>query len=439
MEPIRIGRTQSGLTPDDPAISGRHAVFRYAEEGLSVLDEGSKNGVFVNGERCDARRLRMLDVVRLGRSFFVVTDGVLWEGELRAKAVRADSVPGAAIVAAPGADVIEMIGTVSAAAAVPGVAAAEAHEAVSGKAAPAAEIPTVDVPEAAPGTSAATANSIPRKDFPAGNRLVIDIDERSVRKNFKKRVLLSGIHLAIEPGDMVLILGGSGAGKSTFFRSVMGYDRAEGTIRYGDKDVYDDYETMKREIGYVPQQDLVRMSDTVEDTLMAAAKLRMPGDSTAAEQEARVEWLMDILGLTDERSNLIGAVSGGQKKRVSIGIELAADPALFFLDEPDSGLDGVMARGLMEKLRVIADLGKIVLVITHSPDRAADLFTKVIVLGKTQDGVGHMIYYGTPGDALAFFETDKLENIVHRINRSSEGGEGLADEFYNRFTAAQTT
>ena len=399
MEPIRIGRMQSGLTPDDPAISSRHAVFRYAEEGLSVLDEGSKNGVFVNGERCDARRLRMLDVVRLGRSFFVVTDGVLWEGELRAKAVRADTVPGAAIVAAPGADVIETIGTVS----------------------------------------AATANSIPRKDFPAGNRLVIDIDERSVRKNFKKRVLLSGIHLAIEPGDMVLILGGSGAGKSTFFRSVMGYDRAEGTIRYGDKDVYDDYETMKREIGYVPQQDLVRMSDTVEDTLMAAAKLRMPGDSTASEQKARVEWLMDILGLTDERSNLIGAVSGGQKKRVSIGIELAADPALFFLDEPDSGLDGVMARGLMEKLRVIADLGKIVLVITHSPDRAADLFTKVVVLGKTQDGVGHMIYYGTPGDALEFFETDKLENIVHRINRSSEGGEGLADEFYNRFTAAQTT
>ena len=399
MEPIRIGRMQSGLTPDDPAISGRHAVFMYAEEGLSVLDEGSKNGVFVNGERCDARRLRMLDVVRLGRSFFVVTDGVLWEGELRAKAVRADTVPGAAIVAAPGADVIETIGTVS----------------------------------------AATANSIPRKDFPAGNRLVIDIDERSVRKNFKKRVLLSGIHLAIEPGDMVLILGGSGAGKSTFFRSVMGYDRAEGTIRYGDKDVYDDYETMKREIGYVPQQDLVRMSDTVEDTLMAAAKLRMPGDSTASEQKARVEWLMDILGLTDERSNLIGAVSGGQKKRVSIGIELAADPALFFLDEPDSGLDGVMARGLMEKLRVIADLGKIVLVITHSPDRAADLFTKVVVLGKTQDGVGHMIYYGTPGDALEFFETDKLENIVHRINRSSEGGEGLADEFYNRFTAAQTT
>lgn len=418
MKPLRIGRSQSGLTPEDPTISGRHAVFKYAEDGLSVLDEGSRNGVFVNGERCDARKLNMLDVVRLGRSFFVVTDGVLWEGELRAKETP-EAAPGVSVVAAP-----------EASEAVPGAIAAPGTEAAT---------PAPAAPETVPTAVPTTANSIPRKEFPGGNRLVIDIDERSVWKNFKKRVLLSGIHLAIEPGDMVLVLGGSGAGKSTFFKSVMGYDRAEGTIRYGDKDVYDDYETMKREIGYVPQQDLVRMSDTVEDTLMAAARLRMPGNSTAAEQKERVDWLMDILGLSDERANLIGSISGGQKKRVSIGIELAADPALFFLDEPDSGLDGVMARGLMEKLRVIADLGKIVLVITHTPDRAADLFTKVVVLGKTQDGVGHMIYYGTPDEALAFFETDKLENIVHRINRSSEGGEGLADEFYDRFTAARAT
>lgn len=400
MEPIRIGRSQSGLTPEDPTISDNHAVFKYAADGLSVLDEGSRNGVFVNGERCGIKRLKMLDVVRLGRSFFVVTGGVLWAGELRVQKTNEEMA---------GVDSVPVTGS------------------FVGTNADAGPVP---------GTSERTAravSSIPGKEFPDGKRLVIDIIERSVWKNFKKRVLLSDVHLAIEPGDMVLILGGSGAGKSTFIKSVMGYDRADGTIRYGDKDVYDDYETMKREIGYVPQQDLVRLSDSVEDTLMAAARLRMPGDSTSYEQEKRVEWLMDILGLTDERANMVGAISGGQKKRVSIGIELAADPALFFLDEPDSGLDGVMARGLMEKLRVIADLGKIVMVITHTPDRAADLFTKVIVLGKTEDNVGHLIYYGTPDEALAFFETDKLENIVHRINRSSEGGEGLADVFYNRF------
>ena len=409
MEPLRIGRSQSGLTPEDMTISDNHAVFKFAADGLSVLDEGSRNGVFVNGERCEARRLKMLDVVRLGRSFFVVTGGVLWEGELRVQEPKEE-------IAATTMEAVPVPGAYAGAGKVPGAYAGA--------------VPAASTPE----RSVHTTRSIPGRIFPGGNRLVIDIKERSVWKNFKKRVLLSEVHLAVEPGDMVLILGGSGAGKSTFVKSVMGYDRAEGTIRYGDKDVYNDYETMKREIGYVPQQDLVRLSDSVEDTLMAAARLRMPGNSTTDQQTKRVEWLMDILGLTDERANMIGAISGGQKKRVSIGIELAADPALFFLDEPDSGLDGVMARGLMEKLRVIADLGKIVMVITHTPDRAADLFTKVIVLGKTEDGVGHLIYYGTPDEALAFFETDKLENIVHRINRSSEGGEGLADVFYSRYT-----
>ena len=166
---------------------------------------------------------------------------------------------------------------------------------------------------------------------------------------------------------------------------------------------------------------------------MAAARIRMPGGSTTEEQSARVDWLMEVLGLSAEKDNLIGSISGGQKKRVSIGIELAADPALFFLDEPDSGLDGPTAGGLMEQLRAIADLGKIVMVITHSPDRAFHLFTKVIVLGKTEDNVGHLLFFGTPSQALEFFGTDKLETIVRRINRTSEGGEGLADSFYSRY------
>ena len=390
MKPVRIGRL-SGLSPEDPSISRNHAVFRYGEDGLFVLDENSLNGVMVNGERCESKRLRPLDVVRTGRSFWVFTEDVLWEGEITAKLsnVREESMEAAGNDRKP------------------------------------APVPVTEKDAPAP-------LSRPAKHFD-GSRLVIDIDERSVWKNFKKRVLLSNIHMTVEPGDMVLILGGSGAGKSTFIKSVMGYDKAEGTIRYGDKDVYDDYEEMKREIGYVPQQDLVRPSDNVRDTLMAAARIRMPGGSTTEEQSARVDWLMEVLGLSAEKDNLIGSISGGQKKRVSIGIELAADPALFFLDEPDSGLDGPTAGGLMEQLRAIADLGKIVMVITHSPDRAFHLFTKVIVLGKTEDNVGHLLFFGTPSQALAFFGTDRLETIVRRINRTSEGGEGLADSFYSRY------
>ena len=402
MQSLRIGRHQSGLSPEDPMLSGNHAVFRYGEDGLCVLDDGSLNGVIVNGERCGTRQLRMLDVVRLGRSLWVVTDDVLWEGEVRAAISDARKENAAAPVSSP--------------------RPAPTRVAASG--------------EQAPTRPSASGGTVPKPRLAGhfeGSRLVIDIDERSVWKNFKKRVLLSNVHLTVEPGDMVLILGGSGAGKSTFIKSVMGYDQAAVTIRYGDKDVYKDYEDIKREIGYVPQKDLVRASDNVRDTLMAAARIRMPGSSTLQEQSARVDWIMEILGLTSEQDNLIGSISGGQKKRVSIGIELAADPALFFLDEPDSGLDGPTADGLMEQLRTIADLGKIVMVITHSPDRAFHLFTKVIVLGKTEDNVGHLLFFGTPAQALDFFGTDRLETIVRLINRPSEGGEGLADHYYSRY------
>ena len=435
MRSLRIGRQQSGFSPEDPMLSGSHAVFRYGEDGLCVLDDGSLNGVFVNGERCGARQLRMLDVVRLGRSVWVVTDDVLWAGEIRAVISDARrenaAVPGSALK--PSTEQRPSSGG-QASKRIPA-----AGEQASKRIPAAGEQASKRIPAA----GGQAPKRVPASDRPVpaprpaghfeGSRLEIDIDERSVWKNFKKRVLLSNVHLTVEPGDMVLILGGSGAGKSTFIRSVMGYDQAAGTIRYGGKDVYKDYEDIKREIGYVPQKDLVRSSDNVRDTLMAAARIRMPGSSTLQEQSARVDWLMEILGLTSEKDNLIGSISGGQKKRVSIGIELAADPALFFLDEPDSGLDGPTADGLMEQLRTIADLGKIVMVITHSPDRAFHLFTKVIVLGKTEDNVGHLLFFGTPAQALEFFETDRLETIVRRINRPSEGGEGLADHYYSRY------
>ena len=270
-----------------------------------------------------------------------------------------------------------------------------------------------------------------------GAGLDIEIRERNVRKGLRKRTLLRDIRLQVVPGDFVLILGGSGAGKSTFIKSVMGYDRADADISYGSLNVYRDYEKVKYEIGYVPQQNLIRLNDTVYDTLYAEAKMKMPGTSTRQEYVQQVDWAMSLLGLTAEKNNLCASISGGQLKRLSIAIELVGDPGIFFLDEPDSGLDGTMSRLLMENLKEIADLGKMVMIITHGPDRAADLFTRILVLGKTGDNVGHLLFYGSVKDALSFFEVDSLEHIVKRINSRAEGGEGLADYFLEKYTALQ--
>lgn len=270
------------------------------------------------------------------------------------------------------------------------------------------------------------------------NKLMIHIEERSVWNLFRKKILLEDIDLTISPGEMVLILGGSGAGKTTFINAVMGYEKAKGTIREGDRDIYRDYNEMKYEIGFVPQQDLLRGDDTVFDTLDNAAELKLPKHVTKEEREQRIDQVLEMFGLELEKENMVEKLSGGQRKRLSIAVEFIADPSLFFLDEPDSGLDGIMARSLMENLRNIADQQKIVIVITHAPDRVSDLFDKVVVLAKSsEDNAGHLAFYGLIDEAKDFFGTETLEGVVKRINRVDEGGEGKADEFIEKFEAME--
>ncbi len=265
-------------------------------------------------------------------------------------------------------------------------------------------------------------------------KLTINITERSVIQRFKKIALLQDINLTVSSGEMVLILGGSGAGKTTFINAVMGYEKAHGKVVYDNTDIYEEYEQMKYEIGFVPQQDLLRGSDTVYDTLSNAAEMKLPKSMAEEEREIRIVNVLEELGLIRERDTLVSKLSGGQRKRLSIAVEFIANPSLFFLDEPDSGLDDIMGRGLMENLRAIADKGKIIMVITHSPERAGDLFNKVIVLAKSSaDNCGHLAFYGTTDEALKFFEVESFKGIVKKINRPDENGEGMADYFIEKY------
>jgi ABC-type multidrug transport system ATPase subunit len=267
-----------------------------------------------------------------------------------------------------------------------------------------------------------------------GASLIIQIAERCVWQRFKKMTLLQNINLTINSGEMVLILGGSGAGKTTFMNAVMGYEKADGQIFHGETDIYSDYDQMKYEIGFVPQQDLLRGSDTVFDTLRNSADMKMLTDTPPEQKTKRIEAVLELFGLQRERDSLVSKLSGGQRKRLSIAVEYIADPGLFFLDEPDSGLDGIMAMSLNENLRTIADEGKIVMVITHSPDRVAHLYDKVIVLAKsTADNCGHLAFYGSIDEAKDFFEAVNLEGIVKRINRPDEGGDGKSDFYIKKY------
>ncbi len=263
--------------------------------------------------------------------------------------------------------------------------------------------------------------------------LTVNITDRTVVDFFKKKTLLKDIHMIIPRGHMVLLLGGSGAGKTTFLNAVTGYEKAKASIKLDNNDVYTDYGKMKYDIGFVPQQDLMRGNDTVEMTLTDAALMRLSKDTSIMERENRIAYMLDQFGLTAVRNNLVEKLSGGQRKRLSIAMEFISDPSLFILDEPDSGLDGVVARSLFEKLREIADEGKIVVVITHTPDRVIDLFDDVIVLAKDATRTGRLAWYGPVDEAYEFFGKPSMEEILLSINQKDEGGEGRADEFVEKY------
>ena len=267
--------------------------------------------------------------------------------------------------------------------------------------------------------------------------LTVNLKERTVTEFFQKKTLLRDIHMAIPQGHMVLLSGSSGAGKSCYLNAGNGYEKADAQVLLNGTDLYKHYKKMQYDVGFVPQADMMRGKDTVLATLLDAAKLRLPKDVNKTQRRARVDEVMEIFGLKPVQSSLVEKLSGGQRKRLSISMEFISNPSLFILDEPDSGLDGVMARELFEQLRRIADMGKIVIVVTHTPDRVIDLFDDVIVLAKDSARTGRLAWYGSVEDARKFFGRERMEEIVKVISRPEEGGDGRADEFVMRYAEVQ--
>ncbi len=273
-----------------------------------------------------------------------------------------------------------------------------------------------------------------------------------------KKTLLRDISLDIESGDFILILGGAGAGKSTFVKAITGQLRSagsqlsvKGNVELDGLDLYQNLRMLKSRIGIVPQYPDYRFDDTVYHTIMDAAKLALAGDYSRKEIEARVEDVIGRMMLTPIRDSKLGVISGGQRKRVQVAIKAVGDTAFFTLDEPDAGLDVAGRKDQMDQLRryisreesidnsaelkPCAESGNAVLVISHYPDDVAHMYKKVIVLAKSsRDDAGHLAYYGDVPNALSFFGVEKLSDIVMEIN--AEGGRGRADEFIDRF--AQT-
>ena len=216
----------------------------------------------------------------------------------------------------------------------------------------------------------------------------------------KDKNILQDISLSIYPREFVALVGVSGAGKSTLMDALNGFRPAtNGTVLVNGQDLYRRFDVFRGELGYVPQEDIMHRELTVWKALDYAAQLRMPADTTKAERQRRVTEVLHDLGLTERKDLAINKLSGGQRKRVSIGIELLTKPGLFFLDEATSGLDPGTEAELMDLLRRLADDGRTIVLVTHATKNVM-MCDKVVFLAKG----GHLAYYGPPEEALLYFD-----------------------------------
>lgn len=313
---VRIGRAlDNDLVVDDLVVSRRHAELHALDDGTyEIVDLGSHNGTYLNGDPVDRSRIAEGDIVGIGHSAFCLVGDQLQE--------------------------------------------------------------YVDTGEVS-----------------------LDVQDLAVAVDRGRKTLLDHVSFPVGAKCLLAVVGPSGAGKSTLLGALTGLRPADhGTVLYDGRDLYRDYAELRSRIGLVPQDDILHAQLTVRRALTYAAELRFPQDTAKAERQARVGEVIDELGLGQRADQAIHSLSGGQRKRVSVALELLTKPSLLFLDEPTSGLDPGMDRSVMHMLRSLADDGRTVIVVTHSV-LSLDVCDRLLVLAPG----GRIAYFGPPGETLGFF------------------------------------
>ncbi|HET6211327.1 MAG TPA: FHA domain-containing protein [Micromonosporaceae bacterium] len=327
---IRIGRTPDNhIVVDDLLVSRHHAEIRRAGDGYQVVDLGSRNGTYVNGQQVPRAALHPGDLLVIGRHQFVFDGQRLQE--------YVDTGP-----------------------------------------------------------------------------VSLTADGLTVRLG--KQILLSDVTFGLTEGSLLAVIGPSGCGKSTLLRAMTGIRPAtEGRVHYDGRDLYAHYAELRYRIGLVPQDDVLHRQLTVRRALRFAASLRFADDVPRKERHARVEEVLATLGLADRAKQRIDTLSGGQRKRTSVALELLTEPSMLYLDEPTSGLDPALDREVMQELREMANSGRTVVCVTHSVLHLDDC-DRVLVMCPG----GTVGYFGPPDGVLDFFSAGDYADVFEMVTDSPE-------------------
>ena len=234
----------------------------------------------------------------------------------------------------------------------------------------------------------------------------------NVSKSYGDKTVLQDVSVALYPREFVGLMGASGCGKSTLMDALNGMRPAtSGQVFINDLDLYTNFDLLRRSIGYVPQRDILHEALPVERTLYYAAKMRLPSGTSNEQIAEVVNEVIQTVGLEDQRYNAFRQLSGGQQKRLSLGIELITKPNFLFLDEPTSPLDPETTENMMLLFRKLADEGRIVVMVTHKFEKFNSMHN-IVLLTKG----GRLAFFGPPQEALQYFNCSEPSEIYRRLH-----------------------
>ncbi|HIK26539.1 MAG: FHA domain-containing protein [Oscillatoriaceae bacterium SKW80] len=404
-----------------PVVSARHAELRRTEAGWEIIDKGSTNGLSFAGKRIPQKILQNGDVLYIGSDISLT---------YRATPLSFVNAP-AAILSLRDRSCLTLGRDPKNDEVINHPAVSRFHARIYKRSDGSWAIADLNSTN---GTFVGGKQVIGERVLLSGDHiriapcsLIFQADETLIRQNesgnlrldaikLKKEVgkgknLLQEISLSIQAREFVVIAGVSGGGKSTLLDALNGFRPAtSGQVLVNGVDLYKNFNAYRTELGYVPQKDIVHTELTVKEALDYAAQLRMPADTTKAEREKQVLEVMEELGLTQRHDVLVKNLSGGQLKRVSIGVELLTKPSLFFLDEATSGLDPGTESEIMKLLRELANQGRTIILITHATKNVV-LCDLVVFLAKG----GYVAYIGSPQEAAAYFGVKDFDEIYTKV------------------------
>lgn len=441
-EGVLIGRgREADVALRDPSVSRRHALLMHSAAGWFLEDLGSTNGTWVEGVRLAPHEPAPL---REGaRVAFGSVDLRLEEGRLVPDAVPEAPRP-ERLVIGRGAECDVVIRH-------PGVSRRHCvlerrddgwwlrdEESANGTLVNGVRTAETRLEE---GDEVQVGQS--RFQFrgaalvPCAERKPIRVDARGLAQVVKRRgrrlELLRDVSFTVLPRELVAVVGASGAGKTTLLLALNGMRPAsQGEVLYNGLPFYQDPEALRSDIGYVPQEDIIHRELPVASVLRYAARLRLPSETPDGEIEALIQEVLEELDLDHRRDALVATLSGGERKRVNIAVELLTRPSLLLLDEPTSGLDPGLERRIVALLRRLAEEGRTVLFATHATESIAQC-DLVLFLARG----GRVAFFGRPEEALAFFGVESLAEIYLKLNEEGEETDApelyLASEYYRRY------